>query len=210
MRKRSSLGISFELKWPNEYEYHASLYTVPRVKFDGISLHLDAASCDVVYAVHLIPSDDIDTRLGMIEQGLRMWIVQELQSILHPPKQVEMGTMVLRDPRCRLIQPEALGFTLSVGRESYFSRQGHRALVGTPLGFTCLAPNHVRPGDEVIVPYGSSLPVIVRQCVRSHTLDSGARVYTLIGECYVDGIMNGELIDLAKKNRVEIKTFELI
>ena len=50
-----------------------------------------------------------------------------------------------------------------------------------------LGPNEARRGDLICILYGCTVPVILREIE-----DSVNPYYELIGECYVDGLMDGE------------------
>ncbi len=62
-------------------------------------------------------------------------------------------------------------------------------LVTTYQGFVGMAPMRARDGDSVCVLYGCSVPVILRK----HNHGNGA--WELIGECYLHGFMNGEVLN---------------
>jgi hypothetical protein len=64
-----------------------------------------------------------------------------------------------------------------------------RKLVGTSNGFLGIAPLAARHGDLVYILLGCNLPVILR--------GTGRGSFKLIGECYVQGLMNGESSPLA-------------
>lgn len=58
----------------------------------------------------------------------------------------------------------------------------------TREGRFIMVPLWAQPGDEVAILWSSKVPVIVRA--------SGHGRYTIVGESYVDGVMNGEMLDL--------------
>lgn len=64
-----------------------------------------------------------------------------------------------------------------------------RRLIVTEKGYLGLTAEHVRTGDVVVIMMGGQVPLVLRQ-VQQH--------YVLIGEAYIDGIMDGEA--LAKSN----------
>ncbi len=49
-------------------------------------------------------------------------------------------------------------------------------------------PKGAKVGDKICVFYGGSLPYVIRPC--------GEGRYTLIGDCYVNGLMYGEAMDM--------------
>ena len=57
----------------------------------------------------------------------------------------------------------------------------------TNSGFLGLAPTRTHPGDVVCVLLGGPVPFILRENIWGH--------YSLVGECYVDGIMDGEALN---------------
>jgi hypothetical protein len=60
-----------------------------------------------------------------------------------------------------------------------------RRLITTKNGYLGLAPEEVEVDDVVAILFGSKFPVILRP--------SGQN-YIYVGECYVDGIMDGEIL----------------
>lgn len=62
-----------------------------------------------------------------------------------------------------------------------------RRLSTTIKGYIAMAPAAAEPGDIICVLYGCSVPVVLRPRVEAST-------YEFIGECYVDGFMNGEIL----------------
>lgn len=72
-----------------------------------------------------------------------------------------------------------------------------RSLVRTSRGYLGTAPNDVKKGDVVCIFMGAAVPFILRP---RDAVDGG---YTLIGDGYIHGIMDGELVsdwDEAKQN----------
>jgi hypothetical protein len=62
-----------------------------------------------------------------------------------------------------------------------------RRLVISESGLLGMAPRRARKGDLICILYGCSVPVVLRP----HVEKGG---YSFIGECYVDGFMNGEAL----------------
>lgn len=60
---------------------------------------------------------------------------------------------------------------------------GRRAFC-TSKGYLGLGPRHLQPGDHVVIVHGSTVPFILRSIEENK--------FTLIGEAYVHGIMDGE------------------
>lgn len=74
--------------------------------------------------------------------------------------------------------------------------------------FVGLVPQSAKVGDRVCVLYGCSVPVVLRQKVHP----GGRKGWQLIGDAYVDGIMDGELDRPSKCSwlRSEDVEFELL
>ena len=66
-----------------------------------------------------------------------------------------------------------------------------RPFVTKEKGYLGMAPEYARPGDLVVVFCGERVPFVVRPAPPAEE-QSGDR-YTLVGEAYCDGIMDGEL-----------------
>ncbi|UKZ59560.1 uncharacterized protein TrAtP1_000861 [Trichoderma atroviride] len=60
----------------------------------------------------------------------------------------------------------------------------------TKKGYFGLGPQKLEPGDRVAVLFGSGVPFVLRKCPAI----AGRRAWRIIGECYVHGIMQGEVI----------------
>ena len=74
-----------------------------------------------------------------------------------------------------------------------------RKLITTKTGYLGLAPSAANVGDEVVILYGCNFPVILRR--------DNEGFHKVIGECYVDWIMDGEMIDA--KDRGEYQEVEI-
>jgi hypothetical protein len=61
-----------------------------------------------------------------------------------------------------------------------------RRLIFTKTGYLGLAPENVQPGDRVVILMGGQLPFVLRPVDRHHLL---------VGEAYVQGIMDGEAME---------------
>ncbi|PQE04063.1 Heterokaryon incompatibility protein [Rutstroemia sp. NJR-2017a BVV2] len=71
---------------------------------------------------------------------------------------------------------------------AYASAMKNRRLCITSKKFIGLVPEHAAPGDHVCVFIGGCVPFVIRK------QDEGS--FHMIGECYVHGIMNGEIADM--------------
>ncbi|KAK2761021.1 het domain-containing protein [Colletotrichum kahawae] len=66
----------------------------------------------------------------------------------------------------------------------------NRKFARTRDGYYVLGPRVMEPGDVICVLYGGKMPFCLRPW--------GKKNYLLVGECYVHGIMDGEIIDGAR------------
>ena len=67
-------------------------------------------------------------------------------------------------------------------------------------GRFCLVPPLARVGDDIVIPHGAQVPFLIRQTPISacHTgSNTMSELFELVGECYVDGIMDGEAFQAA-------------
>jgi hypothetical protein len=76
-----------------------------------------------------------------------------------------------------------------------------RALVVTKGGFLGLGPQSVQQGDLLCLLRGGRVPFVLR----AHADGT----YRLVGDCYVQGLMEGEHFGRGKVQRDDIQTFEL-
>lgn len=77
--------------------------------------------------------------------------------------------------------------TLQTGIEKF--ALGRRFFI-TKKGYFGLGPQKLEPGDRVAVLFGSGVPFVLRKCPAI----VGRPAWRIIGECYVHGIMQGEVI----------------
>lgn len=82
-------------------------------------------------------------------------------------------------------------FTLSSGRR----------LLVTAKGYLAWATEGIKQGDQICILYGCSVPVVLRP-------EGGGR-WKLVGECYVQGVMDGEALDWVERGKVEVVGFEI-
>ena len=77
-----------------------------------------------------------------------------------------------------------------------------RRLVTLGEGYVVLGPGSCRAEDVVCILRGCSVPVLLRR--RSY-----ADVYEFVGECYVHGMMDGEVKVLEKQKKLHTRSFRL-
>ena len=75
---------------------------------------------------------------------------------------------------------------------------------GGRMGF---GPPHLREGDAVCVLFGNVVPVTLR--ARPEAGPEGQELWTLMGECYVDGFMRGEAIEEMENGLLERRSFDI-
>jgi hypothetical protein len=78
-----------------------------------------------------------------------------------------------------------------LGRRFFISKSGHFGL----------APRAAQPGDVIVILFGMEIPLICRK-----NGDSG---YRIVGESYVHGIMDGELIQMWRKGNIKPNTISI-
>ncbi|KAE9971741.1 hypothetical protein BLS_004319 [Venturia inaequalis] len=64
-----------------------------------------------------------------------------------------------------------------------------RRLAKTKKGSLCLVPAEAKQGDSIILAKGGRVPLVIR---RLDSEENAFESWTLVGECYVHGVMNGE------------------
>ncbi len=84
---------------------------------------------------------------------------------------------------------------------------GRRLIKTEKHDFVGLAPGATKKRDVVAILYGLSVPVVLRQIQDSSEGDS---VFTMVGECFIYGMMNGEALELKKAQGIRDQTFMLI
>lgn len=82
----------------------------------------------------------------------------------------------------------------------YAPKHRERDFFKTSAGFVGLGPSSLEVNDEIVIPLGSSRPLILRKC--QGVLGS---YYTLIGDAVLPGLMSGKWtkVELEKKNSAE-------
>lgn len=89
-------------------------------------------------------------------------------------------------------------FTPSVFLHLVGKRSLGRRVFRTSKGYLGLGPESLQSGDHVVIVHGSTVPFILHRCDQDK--------FTLIGEAYVHGIMDGE----GMKDDAEPKEFVLL
>ena len=80
-----------------------------------------------------------------------------------------------------------------------FAMAGHRAMFGTcEHGFLGWGPTGLQVDDEICIIIGASTPFILRPLENVAGMNLGAQRWRLVGECYIQGLMNGEGLSLGR------------
>lgn len=59
-------------------------------------------------------------------------------------------------------------------------------------------------GDHVAIFHGGNVPFVMRE------VPGGGGEYQLIGECYLDGLMDGQAVEVARKSGINGDTITLV
>jgi hypothetical protein len=78
----------------------------------------------------------------------------------------------------------------------------NRRLLISEKGMLGMAPIKAKKGDIICVLFGCSVPLLLRQ---RHSQEE----YEFIGECYLDGYMNGEALDSMEAESDSLRTFRI-
>lgn len=76
-----------------------------------------------------------------------------------------------------------------------------RSFFVTTDGFMGLGPRYTVAGDEVCILYGTQCPLVIRP-----TNNKGR--YLIVGECYVYGVMHGEVLEKLPESKIEEFIFD--
>ncbi|KAF2197295.1 hypothetical protein GQ43DRAFT_444377 [Delitschia confertaspora ATCC 74209] len=90
-----------------------------------------------------------------------------------------------------------------LSRFHYTTCKMSRRLLITNEGLLGMAPCHARKGDVVAIIFGCSIPLVLR---RLSTRDA----WLVIGECYVDAYMNGEVRREVRRGERVVRQFTLV
>jgi len=103
-------------------------------------------------------------------------------------------------PRINTEDPIGLdGNDALVMKRTTLTLQGRR-LITTTNGYLGTAPEAVLKGDILAILYGCNYPVVLRPC---------GDCYMLIGESYIDGAMDGELVEAMNRGEFEEIEFKI-
>ena len=173
--------------------------TQPRVRFESASLFVEALSCGVALKV---------TTISMLGSALSGTSDSRLfgHEYLCPQAWTIAQGWNEKDDRHGLAQPTALEIILDLANNCGPRPGGDTFCFITSSGLIGLSEHPLSVGDEVVVPFGSTVPAIVRRCYDTK-LD--CQVHALVGACYVHGVMDGELMALYEAGKVESQEYHL-
>ena len=78
-----------------------------------------------------------------------------------------------------------------------------RSVFSTRFGFVGHSSSDVLPGDIVVVPFGASVPFVLRDADTTDT-------YSLVSDCFINGIMNGEWLTQFQRGLIDSESFALV
>ena len=103
--------------------------------------------------------------------------------------------LLMTQPEQRDAQFWANAGQVETNAKAYDAQFGYlhvdRRLFRTANGFVGVGPLSIQPGDQIWVIQDSKFPFILRPVERAEK----ERAFKVVGECYVHGFMNGEMLD---------------
>jgi hypothetical protein len=94
------------------------------------------------------------------------------------------------------LSKEVLDFDTSVLTGSY-----DRRFFISEKGYIGLAPSNAAPGDKIAVLFGGTVPYILRRN-EPESAETSETTWTFLGDSYVHGIMDGEVIESLERGEV--------
>ena len=128
---------------------------------------------------------------------------QTISHLIHGPKKRMAQNMeeslktTGRLPRATPVQRDALVRAMRV--------LAWRRLVTTHGGYLGLVPAAAIAGDVVAMLVGCDVPLLLRPAVKGEESDG----FTLIGECYVHGVMSGEVRELVEQRKCKLDSITI-
>ncbi|KAI1409745.1 heterokaryon incompatibility protein-domain-containing protein [Hypoxylon sp. FL1857] len=142
------------------------------------------------------PDDQGDESQDMIDSA-EAWFQQSVGWSSHPASLI---TKIWHTVRDKWYPGAGMLFQASLLRAC-----GGRKFFLTTRGFIGIGPASMKPDDLIVIILGLTVPFVVRR-----TEDQDSQKYILIGECYVDGIMDGELVRAQQEAGKEAELFTFI
>ncbi|KAH7046059.1 hypothetical protein B0J12DRAFT_757483 [Macrophomina phaseolina] len=198
----------------NPRQYDAAGHTEPQLPQDGYELKVRGIRLDYIkWQSGVLREGNIESKVspdGGVKQLATIWNnVQSLENEGHSVKALLEKfclTLNARNFRCSGKGIAALKETYGVGHAQRFvetiSPCCERCFFITERVYFGIGPRVTLPGDELCVFFGGQVPFALRPC--------GGGRYKLCGECYVHGIIDGDIIELWKEDELEDERFILI
>ncbi|KAI8623151.1 hypothetical protein F5Y19DRAFT_468714 [Xylariaceae sp. FL1651] len=79
-----------------------------------------------------------------------------------------------------------------------------RAFIVTRNGYYGLAPHIASPGDQCCILQGSGVPFLLRQMLMNESQE-----LRLVGECLIQGVMRGEVVEMVRANKIQEDTISI-
>jgi len=112
-------------------------------------------------------------------RGLPEWRIREL---IETYRRIPMDS----HPITNIYKPEEYEEQLDMRALTAYGRVAwNRKVIVTGKGSLGLAPRDAKEGDCVCILHGSVTPVVLRRCEEG---------WTVVGQCYVEGVMRGEAV----------------
>ena len=189
-------------------KYLPSRATRPRVNFSGTSMLLDAVFVDEICKTQSAPSP---TRHCTFKtQPYCPHCVKHMQAQLFAKDEALTDAASVFESSRLALRSQAISMTLKLAKDR--SRKGtleDAMFFSTTLGFIGFEPLQAQAGDEIIFPFGSQLPLIVRPLEALDGVGSDQSVHSLICQCYVHGLTESNLMTRADCGEIETKTYKL-
>lgn len=159
------------------------------------------AYCDTLTAENLlwfsrgqehphVPHDNLEASLGLLwGRCARTGIASLVPATLDPSHSANALSATTDEGKAILFFQEQAA-TVCKYRRFFVTRNGYYGL----------GPHSMLPRDKVVVLFGADVPFILRQ--------AGDR-WKLVGECYLNGIMHGEAIDMWREGKLEATIFQI-
>ena len=143
--------------------------------------HISTSRSDTSYTLYPLAIKqvkDLNTNLGAA-----IW------SYLKGPElyaTVDVMKYLQKSPRIDNVSPEIIGHVESEQHSVRYAITGGRKLFISESGHMGLCPESTEPADVICIIFGADVPFVLRPLQNGHFL--------IVGECYVDGFMDGQAI----------------
>ena len=206
-----------------EVEWKRSLFPRPFLTFkEGFELHVRAIALDAIDMVFETTKKPTKPRFETVENDPSYSMEQYLSerddgapvvvhagglfTYLSPEERAR--DVVQRERSSEPVEQMSDKFSMLLEPRKHESQKREELRFKTTQDHEGYGYEPMQVGDEIIVPFGAKVPLIVR-FVASHSVHKQG-TFALVGECYVDSIMDWRLTKLANKGKLEEKTYILI